>query len=149
MSIWNFSTQGHNYHKFRPNYPTELYCDAIDPIQSKKRYLDIGVGTGKTMFTFADHFQQIKGIDISDQMLQTSKANSEKYMAENPNTTIELEKKSVYELNELERYDLITAGVSLHYFPGDDPMRRISTMLNEGGMFLVCSYNYSRIECED
>lgn len=70
-------------------------------------------------------------------------------LPENPNTIIELEKKSVYELNESERYDLITAGVSLHYFPGEDPMIRISNMLNEGGMFLVCSYNYNRIECED
>lgn len=69
MDIFGFQTQGINYEKFRPEYPSELCSDALQRLESKERYLDIAVGTGKILLRFCNDFKETKGIDISDMML--------------------------------------------------------------------------------
>jgi ubiquinone/menaquinone biosynthesis C-methylase UbiE len=39
--------------------------------------LDIGVGTGKTLFLFCGNFEESTGIDVSDAMLDIAKKNAQ------------------------------------------------------------------------
>lgn len=65
MDIWKYKTQGANYEKYRPQYPSELKEDALNPLPKREKYLDIAVGTGKILLSFCPFFEQTKGIDIS------------------------------------------------------------------------------------
>lgn len=44
------------------------------------------------------------------------------------------------ELSEEESFDLITVGQALHFFPGENTLKKLKTMLNEGGMFMTFGY---------
>jgi hypothetical protein len=56
MDIWNYATQGINYDKYRPEYPSELCHHALDHLNNRKKYLDIAVGTGKILLNFCEYF---------------------------------------------------------------------------------------------
>ncbi len=80
MDIWSFKTQGINYDKYRPEYPIELKNDAVDPLNSREKYLDLAVGTGKILLSFCQYFKKSKGIDVSDQMLSVSQEGVNHYL---------------------------------------------------------------------
>lgn len=149
MDIWNFKTQGFNYEKYRPEYPQELCRHAIDQLSNKKRYLDIAVGTGKILLSFCENFEEVKGIDLSEQMLSVASANVQKFMESHPTHSIVLSKNHVMDLSEEEKFDLITVGQALHFFPGEAILRKIRNMLNEGGMFMTFGYVLREVKSEN
>lgn len=73
-------------------------------------------------------------------MLSVAKENVQKVIESHPNHSILLSKNSVMDLNEEEKFDLITVGQALHFFPGEAMFRKIKNMLNEGGMFVTLGY---------
>lgn len=39
-----------------------------------------------------------------------------------------------------EKYDLITVGQALHFFPGEEPLLKLQGLLSEGGCFTTFGY---------
>lgn len=44
------------------------------------------------------------------------------------------------DLKEEEKFDLITIGQALHFFPGEGTLQKIKNMINDGGMFMTFGY---------
>jgi ubiquinone/menaquinone biosynthesis C-methylase UbiE len=72
MDVFGFNTQGVNYDKFRPRYPSSFIQKCLSSIKHRNKYLDIATGTGQLLFAFAPHFQYSKGIDISKNMIESA-----------------------------------------------------------------------------
>lgn len=98
------------------------------------------MGTGKILLSFCESFKEAKGIDLSENMLSVAQANVLKFKETHPQNTITLEKHHVMELKEEERFDLVTVGQALHFFPVEQALTKIRNMLNEGGMLMVFGY---------
>lgn len=43
-------------------------------------------------------------------------------------------------LPEEEKYDLVTVGQALHFFPGEAPLLKLRSLLAEGGCLSVFGY---------
>ncbi len=72
MDIFGYKTQGINYDKFRPKYPSLFIETTLSAVKSKNKYLDIATGTGILLYALASHFNYAKGIDISKTMIDTA-----------------------------------------------------------------------------
>lgn len=88
MDIFGFKTQGVNYDKFRPRYPSAFTNRYIQQIGHKNRYLDIAMGTGQLLFMFAPHFKFSKGVDISKQMIDTALVKAKEFKNSYPESQI-------------------------------------------------------------
>jgi hypothetical protein len=53
------------------------------------------------------------------------------------------------DLNEEEKFDLITVGQALHFFPGENTLKKVKNMLNEGGIFMAFGYVLREVRSEN
>lgn len=111
--------------------------------------MDIAVGTGKILLSFCENFEEVKGIDLSEQMLSVASANVQKFKESHPAHSIVLSKSHVMDLSEEEKFDLITVGQALHFFAGEAMLRKIRKMLSEGGMFMAFGYVLREVRSEN
>jgi len=72
MDAFGFKTQGINYDKFRPRYPSCFLERCLALTAHKNRYLDVATGTGQLLFALAPHFRKNRGVDISKNMLDAA-----------------------------------------------------------------------------
>ena len=61
-------------------------------------------------------------------------------MTENPQNHIELSVGGVMDMTEAERYDFITVGQALHFFPIENSLNKIKSMLKDDGIFVTFGY---------
>lgn len=140
MDIFGFTTQGINYDKFRPRYPISFIQKCLTLVKHKNRYLDIATGTGQLLFAFAPHFAYNKGLDISKSMIDNAISAREKFLTEHPNTKVDLEVDDVMSMPGETKYDLITVGQALHFFPIEESLKKIKGILAENGCFTTFGY---------
>lgn len=140
MDIFGFTTQGINYDKFRPRYPSSFIQRCLALVKHKHRYLDIATGTGQLLFAFAPHFSYNKGVDISKSMINNAITAREKFLLDHPHTNIDLEVDDVMKLPGEEKYDLITVGQALHFFPIEESLKKIKEILGNHGCFTTFGY---------
>ena len=105
-----------------------MYNFTIDKIQKRNRYLDIAMGTGQLLFRIAPSFDSSKGIDISEKMLDTAKAILESDYV-NLKHKVTIEKCDVMSLPTNQKYDLITIGQALHWFPVRESLKNIKSIM--------------------
>lgn len=73
-------------------------------------------------------------------MLSVASINVQKFIETHPTQSVTLQKNHVMDLDEDEKFDLITVGQAFHFFPGEESIRRIKRKLNEGGLFMLFGY---------
>ena len=61
-------------------------------------------------------------------------------MESNKGHKMELGVSGVMEMSEEHKYDFISVGQALHFFPIEQSLQKIKTMLTEDGNFVVFSY---------
>lgn len=145
MDIFGFKTQGINYDKFRPKYPPIFIDRYLKAIKNKNRYLDIATGTGQLLFVFAQHFQYSKGIDLSKNMIETAQQKCKEFKEKYPEREIDLKVEDVMGLDESQKYDFITVGQALHFFPIESALEKIKKMLRQDGTFVTFGYILNRV----
>lgn len=73
--LFGFENQGKNYDVFRPKYPKKFIERALSLAKGRKKFLDLGVGTGQILFSLFSNFNSSKGIDKSPKMIQICQQN--------------------------------------------------------------------------
>jgi ubiquinone/menaquinone biosynthesis C-methylase UbiE len=74
--LWGYKTQGINYDRYRPQYPTDLINKVASESGKKPAYLDVATGTGQLLFHLYSKFEMSFGVDMSEQMVQVSSAKA-------------------------------------------------------------------------
>ena len=127
--LFGYANQGVNYDIYRPTYSPQLLSKALAKLKAKNKYLDIATGTGQILFQLATKFTQSYGLDISKKMIgvcqdKISKANIN-------NITVEV--GDFMEWKTEDKFDLITIGQALHWFPIPETLQKAKNTLAEGG----------------
>lgn len=97
-----------------------------------KRILDLGCGFGEHCRRFADcGAEKIVGIDISEKMLETARA-------ENSGDRITYLNMPIEEVGRLnENFDIIISSLALHYVEDfEEAVRNVYNLLCDGGFFI-------------
>lgn len=54
--LWEHKTQGVNYDRYRPYYPSDLTTKVLPTSGSSSAYLDVATGTGQLLFSLYNKF---------------------------------------------------------------------------------------------
>lgn len=132
----NFSDKSHNYKKFRPDYPIELFEFVTNLSINQDRALDCGTGNGQIASHLTAYFKEVYAIDISRAQLEHSPLQKVVHysvqMAEN--TTF----PSLF-------FDLITVGQAVHWFDLPKFFAEADRILKPGGVLALIGYQLPRI----
>lgn len=107
-----------------------------DQLQDGIEVLDIGCGSGKAVCALAKSFpnSQFTGYDLCDDAIAAARAEAEHQGL----TNIRFEARDITQLNEPERYDLVTAFDVVHdqKYPAE-VLRQVRSAVKPGGTFLM------------
>lgn len=108
-------------------------------IERGQRVLDIGCGTGALTLRAAQRGANVKGIDISPQMLEIA---LERVKRAGLTQSVELAEMGVAELDreEAQRYDAVTSGLCLSELSADEvryTLKQVVRILRPGGLLLI------------
>ena len=98
--------------------------------------LDVGCGVGVWLEVLAKRFARVQGIDLSGAMVASAQAR----MARLGLDHVQVDRKSVLELDAASRYDLIFVGGVLMYLNDDvveSMIQRLGEMLTPGGVLIL------------
>jgi len=137
-----FDEVAHNYDNNKQFIlSAKKMLDLIDIKNPKATILDLSSGTGNIAIEVAKKYSKatIYGVDLSDEMLQIAR---EKTAKENLDNII----YSVQDVENLqfenEKFDLITCGYGLFFYPDiDNVFCDICSRLNSDGLFTFSSFN--------
>ena len=104
-------------------------------LQGDEHLLDIGCGDGRISHQMADNLPngRVTGIDPSPSMIEAAKEHQLPHL--------HFEQRGAHDINEVEKYDIVTAFSSLHYVPQIDlALEKIFRALKPGGRFLALCY---------
>lgn len=105
----------------------------------KNRALDIGCGTGLLVEKLAEYYDEVVGIDISNQMLNIAIAKRKL-----PNTFYL--KMDAGKLNFNEKFDYIVSRTTFHHLHNvSDVIQQMKNLLNEDGKIVILD-NVSEVE---
>jgi ubiquinone/menaquinone biosynthesis C-methylase UbiE len=127
-----FNEDAPNYDRLRPTYADELYDDVIyfSNLNSTKKALEIGIGTGQATLPFLKTGCNITAIEIGDKLAQFSR---EKFKAFK---NVEVFNQN-FESAQLDdnTYDLIYSASAFHWIPQEIGLPKVYRLLKSGGVF--------------
>lgn len=114
---------------YRPAYPDALIEALIQLPVQHKRALDLGCGTGKIACAISPYFEHVDAVDVSISMLDAAPKSRRSNIRwiHNRAETVPL----------AGRYDLVTAGASIHWMDHAVLFPRIAGVLAPGGFLAV------------
>ena len=125
---------GTNYQKARRDHPPRLIEDIIQitHLTSRANTLDVGCGTGKSTFPFAQRGFSIMGIDPSKEMLTVAQENSKAL-----SNICYLQGKFEEIILPEKSFDIITFGQSIHWIEPEKVYQRAHTLLKKEGHIVI------------
>lgn len=132
--LWEHKTQGINYDRYRPYYPSDLTSKVLPASGSGSSYLDVATGTGQLLFSLYNRFENSFGVDLSEQMVEVSSAKAKEInKRENNDKKISVARKDCLHIHEVvpedQKFDLITVGEALHWFNIDEFLKYVKVRL--------------------
>lgn len=127
-----FNEDALNYDRLRPTYTDELFNDVIrlSRLNSSKKALEIGIGTGQATLPFLKTGCKITAIEIGDKLAQFSR---EKFTQFKYFEVINQDFEGV-QLDE-NAYDLIYSASAFHWISQEIGLPKVYRLLKNGGMF--------------
>ena len=100
-------------------------------LERKAKVLDIGCGVGLDAFILSNSGFEVKGIDVSEKMLEFARKNA---------PGCKFIEGDFLEAELSEKFDAIIMGAFIHLFPRHDASRvlqKAKSLLNDGGLVFV------------
>jgi SAM-dependent methyltransferase len=133
----HFSDQSHDYARFRPSYPPDLFAWLAEVAPERRLAWDCATGSGQATLGLSEHFDQVVASDASDAQLAGATPHPRvRYLrarAEAPGLAG-------------GRFDLITVAQALHWFDLDAFYQEVRRLLRPDGVLAVWSYQLLRCE---
>ena len=125
-----FGALSKEYRAARKGYPKELFTYLQDLIGKEHvATLDLGCGTGIATRELKEYDFDVIGADKEDEMIDKAKQES----SDTPYIIASAEKIPF----ESERFDLVTAFTSFHWFNNEEALTEIWRVLKKGGVFFA------------
>ncbi|GAA5841906.1 hypothetical protein JCM5353_001184 [Sporobolomyces roseus] len=143
------------YAAARPHYPAALhshvlnYASSPSSSSSPRTLVDLGCGPGLSTFPFSNHFDNIVGVDPSNNMVQAARGiqREKEDKGEIESINFRFEQGRGHELDQIikqdESVDLVVAGQAAHWFDPLPTYRSLARILKPGGAF--CFWGYGEI----
>jgi len=127
-----FNEDALNYDKFRPSYAARMFDDVISfsSLNSSKKALEIGIGTGKATQPFLKTGCKLTAIEIGDKMAEFSRKRFENF------NNLEIINQD-FENVQLDEgsYDLIYSASAFHWIPPEIGLPKVYRLLKNNGVF--------------
>ncbi|KAL3882225.1 hypothetical protein ACJMK2_028589 [Sinanodonta woodiana] len=135
------------YAKYRIQHPDWIFDSIFDWCKDGSFLLavDVGCGSGQSCQQLCRHFTSVIGLDISEDQIKNAKS---KY---GHDEKIEFRVGQAENLSFLDNdtVDLVTAGVSMHWFDIPKFLQEAKRVLKAGGVCAVYSYMLPRADIPD
>lgn len=124
------------YARYRRPYPTQVLDDIVEyySLDGKGRLLDLGCGTGELTLPLASHFEEVVGLDASEDMIAEAKSKASEQGVSNAR----------WVAGRAEDIDdayaplrLTTAGVSFHWMNQPIIFEKLYGMTEQGGGLVI------------
>lgn len=137
-----FSSNSHDYSRYRPGYPFELFqfLKTITPL--KNRAWDCGTGNGQVAGELANFFKQVYATDISINQLSQA--------VQKPN--IQYTKQPAEKTNfPGDHFDLVTVAQAVHWFNFEAFYAEVRKVLKKEAVIAIFGYSlfYSNAETNE
>ncbi|MCM5661668.1 class I SAM-dependent methyltransferase [Galbibacter mesophilus] len=129
--IDNFSTEAENYAAFRPIFPEDFISELVKKVHYSKKALDVGTGNGQIANILKNSFDQVYGIDISEEQLKNA------IPADNIDYRVSRAEQTPFYDNY---FDLITVGQAFHWFDFEAFFTEVKRILKPGGLLAIFGY---------
>ena len=128
----NFSKHSAQYSVYRPSYPTELFDFLISLVPDKKAAWDCGTGNGQVAINLSPLFEKVYATDISENQINHAVKRDNIFY-----------KKESAESSSFAngQFDLITAGMSVHWFDFSAFYAEVKRTLKNKGIVAVFGYS--------
>ena len=130
----NFSSQSHNYAKFRPSYPPEFFAFLNTIVTQRKNAWDCGTGNGQIAFELAKSFDRVYATDISQSQLDNA------LNCENIEYSLQPAEKTNF---KSQTFDLIIVAQAIHWFDFEKFYEEARRTAKENAR--ICLVGYGRI----
>lgn len=134
----HFSHFSESYKKYRPSYPEELYLEILKFVKTKDSCWDCGTGNGQVAVELSKYFKKVFATDISQKQLDSAAMRKNIFYSK-----VRAE-QSGFEEN---KFDLITAAQSVHWFDFDEFNREVLRVAKDGAVLAL--WGYGLIEVTD
>ena len=130
------------YEEIRPGYPEELVRDIVElsGIEEHGRILEIGCGTGKATFPFAERGYELFCLDIGADVIAVAKEKLKLF----PNVAFVREAFEKWQPEK--RFDLIISATAFHWVNPKVRYLKAHEILEENGFLAVFSNQHVRKE---
>ncbi|KAK3578102.1 hypothetical protein CHS0354_007812 [Potamilus streckersoni] len=136
-----------SYAKYRIQHPDWIFDSISDCCKDGSFLLavDVGCGSGQSCQQLCRHFLSVIGLDISEDQIKMAQS---KYGHDDK---IEFRVGQAENLSFIDNdtVDLVTAGVSMHWFDIPKFLLEAKRVLKTGGVCAVYSYMLPRADCPD
>ncbi|KAL3882222.1 hypothetical protein ACJMK2_028587 [Sinanodonta woodiana] len=131
------------YANFRIQHPDWIFDSIVDYCKDGSFLLavDVGCGSGQSCYPLCRHFRSVIAIDISDDQIKAAKS---KYGNE---ITFRVGQAEDLSLLDDHTLDLLTAGMSMHWFDISKFLQEARRVLKPGGVLAVYSHMMPRTDC--
>ncbi|WP_428263911.1 class I SAM-dependent methyltransferase [Haliangium sp.] len=127
----HFSSVSKTYHRFRPDYPAELFQHLAEVAPARTRVWDCGTGTGLAALPLAELFDQIIATDISAKQLENA--------GQHPNIEYRLSPAEKVDIPD-HSVDLVVSAQAAHWFDIDAFYAEVVRVLKPDGVIALWCY---------
>ena len=135
-----FNTAARLYEDVRPGYPEELISDVVDlsGIENHSRILEVGCGTGKATYSFAERGYELVCLDIGADLIAVARERLKEF----PNVSFVTEAFEGWEPEGT--FNLIISATAFHWVDPKVRYIRASEALESEGFLAVFSNQHVR-----
>ena len=120
-----------NY-RHRPEYPDELHARLAALTPGTRCALDLGCGTGKIARKLSDYFDTVIAVDPSTEMMRVAKE-----LQGGDSQNIVWQAGLAEDIETDVKFDLITAGASIHWMDHAVLFPRLQSMIHRDSVFVT------------
>jgi len=136
----NFGRTASDYGKHRAGFPDAFFerIQNLGLIKDGTRLLDLGTGTGTIARGMAQRGCVTSALDISEQLVATSKQLDQQADVQIKYHIASAEKTGFAD----ESFDIVTAGQCWHWFDGDKAAQEVKRLLIPNGHIIIAHFDW-------
>lgn len=132
----NFSQQSHNYAKYRPAYPAELFEYLNGIVQHQQNAWDCGTGNGQIAHELAKYFDNVFATDISQSQLDNALQKDTIFYSVQP------AEQTNFDSNF---FDLVVVAQAIHWFDFERFYKEVTRTAKENALLCVIGYGKLKV----